>query len=99
VSAVIGHTLAQPGGVSRDDARRALIAPLFERAMNVRSWASASAESKLAPFTIDSRVLRVAPKVTKVKTGSLVGVGCTVDSCRTCSQSQPYQASRSMPTS
>lgn len=98
--------------------------------MNVRSWAAASAESKLAPSTIDrrepgandveisivssgichsdihqargewgrslfpmvpgheivGRVLRVGPSVTKVKVGALVGVGCMVDSCRTCSQ-------------
>ena len=33
---------------------------------------------------IIGRVSRVGPKVTKVKVGALVGVGCMTDSCRTC---------------
>jgi uncharacterized zinc-type alcohol dehydrogenase-like protein len=34
---------------------------------------------------ITGRVTRTGPKVTKFRTGDLVGVGCFVDSCRTCS--------------
>ena len=32
------------------------------------------------------RVAAVGPKVTKVKQGALVGVGCMTDSCRSCGQ-------------
>jgi len=96
--------------------------------MNIRAWAAASAESKLAPITIDrrdpgpmdveiellfsgichsdihqargewgssrfpmvpgheiaGRVTRVGEKVTRFRKGDLAGVGCMVDSCRTC---------------
>ncbi len=97
--------------------------------MKVRAWATPSADSKLAPFTIDrrepgpsdveieilysgichsdihqargewgrsdfpmvpgheivGRVTRVGAKVSRFKQGDLAGVGCMVDSCRTCS--------------
>ncbi|MFI8037889.1 alcohol dehydrogenase catalytic domain-containing protein, partial [Acinetobacter baumannii] len=34
---------------------------------------------------IVGRVTSIGPKVTKYKVGDLVGIGCMVDSCRTCS--------------
>jgi alcohol dehydrogenase (NADP+) len=37
---------------------------------------------------IVGRVMEVGPAVTRYKTGDLVGVGCLVDSCRTCASCQ-----------